>query len=108
MVAIFAASHQSGESIALPDIDWIDKILHAIAFGFLSLSFYHAFTSNGISQAALLSFLSSSIYGILDETHQLFVPGRSFELLDWAADMTGALLFLGILLVLKKIFMRTV
>jgi VanZ family protein len=107
MLAIFTVSHQPGESIDLPDIDWIDKILHAVAFGFLSLSFYFAFSANGISQAMLFSFLSSSIYGILDETHQLFVPGRSFELLDWVADMTGALLFLAILLVLKKILLRT-
>ena len=30
------------------------------------------------------------VYGITDEVHQLFVPGRSFELLDLTADGFGA------------------
>ncbi len=33
-----------------------------------------------------------SIYGMLDEVHQLFIPNRSAEVLDWLADFTGALL----------------
>lgn len=31
-----------------------------------------------------------SIYGLLDEIHQIFVPGRNSEFLDWAADSLGA------------------
>ena len=32
----------------------------------------------------------SSLYGVTDEYHQLFVPGRSFEVLDMLADALGA------------------
>lgn len=32
----------------------------------------------------------SSIYGITDEYHQLFVPGRSFDVLDMLADALGS------------------
>ncbi len=32
----------------------------------------------------------SSLYGISDEYHQLFVPGRSFDVLDMLADAIGS------------------
>jgi VanZ family protein len=32
----------------------------------------------------------SSLYGVTDEYHQLFVPGRAFDLLDIAADTLGS------------------
>lgn len=31
-------------------------------------------------------------YGIIDELHQLIVPGRSCELLDWLSDVGGAII----------------
>jgi VanZ family protein len=34
--------------------------------------------------------LISSLYGVTDEYHQLFVPGRSFDVLDMAADTIGS------------------
>jgi VanZ family protein len=33
----------------------------------------------------------SSVYGVTDEYHQLFVPGRTFEVLDIAADASGSI-----------------
>ena len=32
----------------------------------------------------------SSLYGVTDEYHQLFVPGRSFDVLDMLADALGS------------------
>ncbi|MBR4011522.1 MAG: VanZ family protein, partial [Spirochaetaceae bacterium] len=32
-----------------------------------------------------------SIYGIIDEIHQSFTPGRSSTISDWIADTLGAL-----------------
>ena len=34
-------------------------------------------------------------WGYLTECIQIFVPGRSYDLLDWAADSTGAILAYG-------------
>lgn len=34
-----------------------------------------------------------AIYGMTDELHQMFVPGRSPDVLDWLADVFG--LFVG-------------
>jgi VanZ family protein len=34
----------------------------------------------------------SSLYGVTDEYHQLFTPGRSFDVLDMAADAIGSVI----------------
>jgi len=41
-------------------------------------------------------FLVASFYGIFDEVHQMYVPGRSAELKDWIADVAGVLLAIAI------------
>ena len=33
-----------------------------------------------------------SCYGIFDELHQMFIPGRFAEFLDWIADFIGAVI----------------
>jgi len=37
------------------------------------------------------TFIFIGYYGIFDEIHQIFIPGRSFDLLDYVADLLGAL-----------------
>jgi VanZ family protein len=46
--------------------------------------------------AAAVAF--AAIYGITDEFHQWFVPGRTADVYDWIADCTGAIA--GVVLVL--------
>lgn len=50
-------------------------------------------------RAAALAVLLASIYGVTDEFHQSFVPGRTPDPADWVTDtagaMTGALIALG-------------
>jgi len=36
------------------------------------------------------SLLSAAFYGMTDEIHQYFVPGRSADPWDWLADTVGA------------------
>jgi VanZ family protein len=40
----------------------------------------------------LLTALTSSIYGAIDEVHQYFVPNRNCNIGDWLADTLGAVL----------------
>jgi VanZ family protein len=40
---------------------------------------------------ALAALALSSLYAISDELHQVFVAGRSPDVLDWVADSAGAL-----------------
>jgi VanZ family protein len=45
-----------------------------------------------LPRAARWAALLGSLYGLTDEFHQRFVPHRSAELGDWAADTLGAAL----------------
>jgi VanZ family protein len=41
-------------------------------------------------RAALTALVVASLYGITDEVHQSFVPGRTPDLVDWVLDTLGA------------------
>ena len=41
-------------------------------------------------RAVLAAILISSLYGVSDEYHQAFVPGRMFDVLDMLADAIGS------------------
>lgn len=79
----------------LPSVEISDKINHFLAFfvlGFflnLTLKYQNKFPSYKES-ALILSLIIASLYGLMDELHQLLVPGRSAEVLDWVADFIGA------------------
>lgn len=82
--------------LAIETRDVSDKVLHFGAYGLLSvllyLNLYFQNKSNLLSSyAGLFTILIASFYGVLDEIHQMLVPGRSAEFLDWFADFTGSL-----------------
>lgn len=43
-------------------------------------------------RSALLAVLASTLYGVSDEIHQCFVPGRTSEVKDVLSDLAGAAL----------------
>lgn len=61
-----------------------DKFAHAFAFGVL------AFCVHMASGKWWLALGLSSLYGMSDELHQSFVPGRRVGFSDWIADTLGA------------------
>lgn len=71
-----------------------DKLLHAVEYGGLGLLVGGALQASGVRpwRAAGLALLLGSLYGASDEIHQLYVPNRSCEVRDWAADTAGAAL----------------
>jgi hypothetical protein len=69
-------------------IPMLDKVAHAGLFGVLAALLRYA----GV--AARPAFAATVAWGAIDEVHQAFVPGRTPELGDLAADATGALLAL--------------
>ena len=97
---------------SVPTTGVSDKIEHFLAYFILSillastLFFQNKFTI--LKKYYLLSTLIiASVYGAIDELHQLLVPGRSCELLDWFSDIGGVIL--GIIFVrtiLKKFLMN--
>jgi VanZ family protein len=42
-------------------------------------------------RAVLAAIVISSLYGVSDEYHQMFVPGRTFDLLDMLSDAIGSI-----------------
>jgi len=95
MVVIFFASSQS--AIAAPRVIGIDKIGHFTVYAWLGVlwarvPFIVRLKPLGIWTAVLVT----SLYGIIDEFHQSFTPGRSVEFADWISDTTGALLAVAI------------
>ena len=72
-----------------------DKFLHLLTYALLGLC--AAFGTFGRREVAdmkgvLESILLSAFYGLTDEFHQSFVPGRMSDIRDWYADVLGTLL----------------
>jgi VanZ family protein len=72
-----------------------DKLFHLIAFGmlgFMVMGTLRATQGSYLPRQAWLVTLAVTLYGILDEFHQYFVPGRSADVYDVLADAVGGLL----------------
>jgi VanZ family protein len=99
MGMIFFLSHQPGDAVLLPDISGLDKLAHILAYGCLAGTFLyglHPFISKSKQKnVAVLVVLFCIIYGVADEYHQSFIPGRFVSLGDVLADALGALLVTG-------------
>ncbi len=68
-----------------------DKLLHAGAYALLALTCAFALRWPQGARAFLPALLATA-YGLTDELHQRYVPGRSADLADLFADGGGALL----------------
>ena len=104
MGVLFYLSHQP--SLPTPMLfAFQDKLFHATAYGILGFLLLGAHTASaqGYTSAQVkVSVLIASLYGISDEFHQYFVPGRSSEVLDWVADTIGALIAASLLAWLSR------
>ena len=87
----------------------IRKIAHMTEFGilFLLILIPAALIIKKLSLRAVITLSVTLLYAVSDEIHQLFVPGRSGMLRDVLIDILGALIALGLYLVII-IIIRTV
>jgi VanZ family protein len=73
-----------------------DKHAHALAFGALTLACVHGLVAGRWravhGRTVAIAVTMAVLYGISDELHQAFVPGRTADVADVAADLTGAVL----------------
>jgi len=91
MSLIFYLSSQNFSLPKLPTNS--DKVIHAIIYFPLAFLIYRSLWSCRIKKYIfVIAFVLAGIYGISDEFHQSFVPGRDSSLGDAAADFVGALL----------------
>lgn len=82
-----------GSHIPVLPFPYFDKVVHLAIYGVLGWLTARAWTNGSrVSAALLAAILLVSCFGAVDEWHQQFIPQRSMDLLDWAADTTGAAL----------------
>lgn len=86
MCLIWFFSGRPGGDLPLPG-GW-DKPAHFIEYALLG---YFLVRGLGGRRALFLGFLLAVGYGLLDEVHQSFVPGRDPSALDLLADAAGAM-----------------
>lgn len=92
MVVIFIASSISDIGELPGGVS--DKTGHFTGYAILGTLVLRAFARGrwaGVTTAvAIVALLGCSFYGATDEFHQAFVPGRTPDVNDWAADTFGA------------------
>ena len=82
---------------SIPDPDFgtgfpgMDKLAH---FGFYGVAgflcaLWRRESGRGAKGAVVFAAVLVVLLGAVDEIHQQWIPGRSMELLDWAADVAG-------------------
>ncbi len=95
MATIFLLSHTPGDDLPSA-FGGFDKLCHGAAYATLALSCLYAIDPIRRDRNFFLTgcavVLFCLLYGISDEYHQSFIPGRSPDWHDIVADTTGALL----------------
>ncbi len=92
MAIIFGCS--SVPKLPIADrFDVNDKALHAIGFGVLAALLWRALPGRRPGWIRAVTVVAWAVlYGYTDEFHQRFVPGRTFDMKDIAADGVGSAL----------------
>lgn len=124
LTAIWLLSSQ--QTLPLPHgVFGVDKIAHCIAYAVLAASMVlwippsiqstddtgstvdgERKNSANYRRLLLLCFVLASLYGVLDEFHQSFVPGRDCSVGDLVADTLGAGLGTGVMAYIRGHFLR--
>lgn len=93
---LFYLSHKP--SVPHPPVafPYKDKALHLAAYlvwgGLFASALWRSWPRLGRLPLCGITLLAGTLYGISDELHQSFIPARSAELWDLAADALGSLL----------------
>lgn len=104
IVLLFATSVPDN---AIPTTGVSDKILHFMAYFVLgvllnlTLAFQNKYKLLQ-NKSVIATLILGSMYGIFDEVHQYFIPGRSMELFDLMADFSGLVLATVFVILLMK------
>lgn len=96
VLAVFVVGSLPSDDLGTPLFVGWDKVVHLVVFAGMFLivlrALMHELPRVKVSSKLLVALAITSALGALLEVHQLAVPGRSAELLDWASDTLGALL----------------
>jgi VanZ family protein len=109
-VAAWAALILIATTVPLTDIalratvPWLDKLVHGTLYLVLGWLVGAALCATGRRSvgARASALLALSVFALLDEVHQRWLPGRVASLDDWAADVIGATIGLAVGMILWK------
>ena len=104
-VIIFVMTHLPPSD--LPRVRVSDKTAHFVSYGLLSAGLFVSLSLTGLraSRAAIIVLLIAMGYGAFDEWSQQFVR-RTSELDDWLADISGAMVAVGVLWLARVVIAR--
>lgn len=95
-IIIFMASSIPGTNMPTVMFPYFDKIEHMAIYAVLSAAVARGFCNwrpwFSLRLIIILSVMIGTAYGISDEIHQSFVPGRESDIYDIIADAVGSLL----------------
>ncbi|WDP85314.1 MAG: VanZ family protein [Desulfobacter sp.] len=93
LIIFFMSSFPSVETKVL--FDHQDKIIHLMIYGLLAYLAARALKTEmpRLNKKSLFLWAAGfgALFGLSDEIHQAFVPGRVAGVGDWLADFTGSL-----------------
>ncbi len=118
MVTIFILSHQNSDESSATS-GFVTKFLSLIfgnnipeaivrsfghfsefcVLGFLTFNCIYAFKEQ---TKPFLSIILSWLYAWTDEIHQIFIPGRAFQISDLLIDLSGIILGVAVILITTK------
>lgn len=77
---------------AAPVVRGADKVVHALLYGTLAWFLSRATRGEPDGWTTRFTWILAGIalFAAADEWHQQFIPGRSMDIADWAADVAGA------------------
>lgn len=105
-IALFIGTSIPIESV--PAIfEFHDKLEHSAAYFGLSVLLNLSFIFQDKypllkMKHNLFTFSAAVLYGIIDELHQMLIPGRSCEIYDFISDLIGILLGIFVLYMIMK------
>lgn len=79
----------------------IRKLTHFVGFGCIALGLYFAWGKR--RYAAGVAIIGTALIAAIDELRQSFTPGRMMSGQDILLDTAGAIVFVGIVVLVKKI-----
>lgn len=90
-------------------IPYGDKLGHMGLFGTLTLLTIVALNFRSFSLSKLKIYYGSlvvSIFVLTEELSQLFIPSRTFDLIDLSADFVGIILATGLAILINTLFTK--
>lgn len=96
MLLIWTLSSFPMMNVPIGSVPFKDKGVHFVEYGVLSFLLSHALRGSwprlGAGRRFLIATVGTLVWGMLDEIHQAYVPGRQSDINDVVADALGALL----------------